>query len=64
MSIISHLQEFRKRIVLSAGGIVLGSVGGWFTYGTLIKTLSKPAYFLRAPLDMVQQLSVVDRNAG
>ena len=42
MSIISHLQEFRKRIVLSAGGIVLGSVGGWFTYGTLIKTLSKP----------------------
>jgi len=42
MSIISHLQEFRKRIVLSAGGIVIGSVGGWFTYGTLIKTLSKP----------------------
>jgi len=42
MSIISHLQEFRKRVVLSAAGIVLGSVGGWFSYGTLIKTLSKP----------------------
>ncbi len=42
MSIISHLQEFRKRVVLSAAGIVFGSIGGWFTYGTLIKTLSKP----------------------
>lgn len=42
MSIISHLQEFRKRVVLAAAGIFLGSIGGWFAYGTLIKTLSKP----------------------
>ncbi|MSY04781.1 MAG: twin-arginine translocase subunit TatC [Actinobacteria bacterium] len=42
MSIISHLQEFRKRVVLAAAGIFLGSIGGWFSYGTLIKTLSKP----------------------
>jgi sec-independent protein translocase protein TatC len=42
MSIISHLQEFRKRVVLSAAGILLGSIGGWFSYGRLIQTLSKP----------------------
>ena len=42
MSIISHLQEFRKRVVLAAAGILFGSIGGWFAYGTLIKTLSKP----------------------
>jgi sec-independent protein translocase protein TatC len=42
MSIISHLQEFRKRVVLSAAGIVVGSIGGWFSYGKLITTLSKP----------------------
>jgi len=42
MSIISHLQEFRKRVVLSAAGILFGSIGGWVAYGTLIKSLSKP----------------------
>ena len=42
MSIISHLQEFRKRVVLSAAGILLGSIAGWFSYGRLIQTLSKP----------------------
>ena len=42
MSIISHLQEFRKRVVLAAAGIVVGSIGGWFSYGKLITTLSKP----------------------
>lgn len=42
MSIISHLQEFRKRIVLAAGAVVVGAIGGWFAYPSLISILSEP----------------------
>lgn len=42
MPLLAHLQEFRKRTVISSGYILLGSIIGWFYYNQIITTLAKP----------------------
>lgn len=42
MPLRAHLAEFRKRLVLSALGILLGAVGGWFLYEPVFQLLQDP----------------------
>ncbi|NLS08710.1 twin-arginine translocase subunit TatC [Nesterenkonia sp. MY13] len=42
MSLREHLRELRRRLLIAAAGIVLGSVAGFFLYDWLFATLSEP----------------------
>ncbi|MDN4482012.1 twin-arginine translocase subunit TatC [Demequina lignilytica] len=42
MSLADHLREFRKRLILSAIGIALGMVAGWFLYTPVFEGLQAP----------------------
>lgn len=42
MSLKDHLRELRKRLVISAAGILLGAVAGFFLYDWLVATLAAP----------------------
>ena len=42
MPLGGHLTELRKRLVLTAAGIVVGAVGGWFLYDPLVQILMEP----------------------
>jgi sec-independent protein translocase protein TatC len=42
MPLRGHLAELRKRLVLGAAGIVVGSVAGWFFYDPLLRLLMAP----------------------
>lgn len=42
MPLRQHLREFRNRVVLSAAGIVVGAVGGWFLYTPVFEALQRP----------------------
>ena len=42
MPLLSHLNEFRRRIFVAAILIVLGSIVGWIYYNQIIAALAKP----------------------
>ncbi|WP_062386799.1 twin-arginine translocase subunit TatC [Demequina iriomotensis] len=42
MSLADHLREFRKRLILSAVGIIVGMVGGWLLYPAIFESLLDP----------------------
>ena len=42
MTVVEHLTELRKRIIISVLAIVLGMVGGWFLYRSVFNLLSNP----------------------
>ncbi len=42
MPLREHLVELRKRLVLAAGGLVVGAIGGWFLYAPLFELLRRP----------------------
>jgi len=42
MSVVEHLTELRKRLVLSIAGIGVGMIGGWFLYGSVFNLALRP----------------------
>jgi sec-independent protein translocase protein TatC len=42
MTVVEHLTELRKRLVISVGGVFLGMVGGWFLYRPVFNLMSNP----------------------
>ncbi|MEA2520525.1 MAG: sec-independent protein translocase protein TatC [Actinomycetota bacterium] len=42
MTVMEHLEELRKRIVISALAILAGAVGGWFLYNRVILFMQRP----------------------
>ena len=42
MSVVEHLTELRKRILLSLGAVAVGMVGGWFLFRPVFNLLSNP----------------------
>jgi sec-independent protein translocase protein TatC len=42
MSLLEHLSEFRKRLVRASLAIVLGMIGGWFSYNKVVNALTAP----------------------
>src|SRR5450756_1085781 len=48
MSLGDHLRELRRRIVIAASAIVVGSVLGWFEYDSLFTQLMAPLRKLEA----------------
>jgi sec-independent protein translocase protein TatC len=42
MTVMEHLEELRKRIVISAFAILGGAVGGWFLYNRVILFMQRP----------------------
>ena len=48
MSLGDHLRELRRRIVIAASAIVVGSVLGWFEYDSLFKQIMAPLRKLEA----------------
>lgn len=37
MSLRDHLAELRRRVVWSVVAMVIGTIGGWFLYGTVME---------------------------
>jgi sec-independent protein translocase protein TatC len=48
MTLLEHLNEFRKRFLRSVIAIVLASTAGWFLYDQIITQLAKPVCDLAA----------------
>jgi sec-independent protein translocase protein TatC len=42
MSVVEHLTELRKRLVLSVAAVFLGMIGGWFLYRPVFNVMSNP----------------------
>jgi sec-independent protein translocase protein TatC len=42
MTLVEHLEELRRRLVISLGAIGLGSIAGWFIYNPLVQLLLGP----------------------
>ncbi len=42
MTVVEHLTELRKRLVLSVGAVLLGMIGGWFLYGSVFNLALRP----------------------
>ncbi|TML02430.1 MAG: twin-arginine translocase subunit TatC [Actinobacteria bacterium] len=42
MTVVEHLTELRKRLVLSVGAVFLGMTGGWFLYGSAFNLAIRP----------------------
>ncbi len=42
MTLVEHLEELRRRLVISLGAIGLGSIVGWFLYNPLVDLLVGP----------------------
>ncbi len=42
MPLREHLRELRRRVVLIAGGLVVGSVAGWLVYEPVFRLLQQP----------------------
>src|SRR5436309_548972 len=42
MTLVEHLEELRSRLFIALGAIGLGSVIGWFLYGTVLRLLQNP----------------------
>lgn len=72
MPLGDHLKEFRRRFILAAIGILLGSIGGWFLYDWFFEALRQPLAALKdrgiladlnfgalaTPLDVRMRISV------
>ena len=42
MTVVEHLDELRRRLILSLGAVALASVAGWFLYTPVFNVLSEP----------------------
>jgi sec-independent protein translocase protein TatC len=42
MTLVEHLTELRKRLVLAIGSVFLGMIGGWFLYGSVFNLALRP----------------------
>lgn len=42
MPLRAHLLEFRKRLFLTAVGVTVGAIAGWFLYGPVFRALMQP----------------------
>lgn len=42
MTLIQHLEELRRRLFISLGGIGIGAIGGWFLYDPVLRLLKEP----------------------
>jgi sec-independent protein translocase protein TatC len=50
MTVIEHLTELRKRLVISVAAIAVGMAGGWFLYGSVFNLALRPfCDFISAP---------------
>jgi sec-independent protein translocase protein TatC len=51
MTVMEHLEELRRRIVISAFAILAGAVGGWFLYERVVTFMQHPycQYVLSVP---------------
>ncbi len=51
MTVIEHLEELRRRLVLAAGAVGLGGVVGWFLFDPVVNLLLKPYcnYYAKLP---------------
>src|SRR5437588_10165124 len=61
MTIIEHLDELRRRLIVSILSIALGSVAGWFLAPTVIHLIDAP---LRARLHDQGRLIVITVYGG
>lgn len=57
MPLRAHLAEFRKRLVLSAIGILVGAIGGWFLYEPVFQLLRDPLVEAAARRDTTVELN-------
>lgn len=48
MPLLDHLRELQRRVLLAAGGLVLGAVVGWVGYAPLFAALQRPVLDLAA----------------
>jgi sec-independent protein translocase protein TatC len=49
MTVVEHLEELRRRLIVSVAALGVGMVGGWFLYGPVFRVLSNPfCDFMRA----------------
>jgi sec-independent protein translocase protein TatC len=42
MTVVGHLEELRRRLIVSVVAVGLGAVGAWFLYGRVFSLLSNP----------------------
>jgi sec-independent protein translocase protein TatC len=42
MTIVEHLEELRRRLILSLGGIGVGAIGGWLLYERVLDLMRSP----------------------
>jgi len=42
MTVVEHLTELRKRLVISVGSVFLGMIGAWFLYRPVFNLMSNP----------------------
>ena len=42
MTVVEHLGELRRRLIISVAAVAVGSVGGWFLYTPVFNVLSEP----------------------
>lgn len=42
MTVVEHLDELRRRLVLSVAAVAVGAIAGWFLYTPVFKLLSNP----------------------
>jgi sec-independent protein translocase protein TatC len=54
MSLVEHLEELRRRLVIGTVAIAVGSIGGWFLYDPVIRLLTDPYcdYWRTVPADV------------
>ena len=48
MPLLAHLRELRNRVMLAAGGLLVGAVAGWLLYPVLFDALQAPVLDLAA----------------
>ena len=42
MSVLDHLRELRRRLIIIAVIVVVGAIAGWFFYGSILGFLKHP----------------------
>jgi len=42
MTFVEHLDELRRRLIISVAAIAVGSVGGWFLFNSVLTLLKQP----------------------
>ena len=51
MPLLGHLQELRKRLLISFLSVCVGGVACWFLYGTILELLLEPYCQIRETSD-------------